>query len=134
MGVAAYRRREPWKGVLHRVITANVRTFIDLAEGRGRGLPRYVKRAFGSFLDCGDLTKGFARVHCPKCGLDGVVAFSCKQRGLCTSCDARRMADTAAWLVDDVIPDVPVRQWVLSVPYRVRFALARDAKLLTRRR
>jgi hypothetical protein len=42
------------------------------------------------------------------------------------------MADTAAWLVDDVIPDVPVRQWVLSVPFKVRFALARDAKLLTK--
>jgi hypothetical protein len=42
------------------------------------------------------------------------------------------MADTAAWLVDDVIPDVPVRQWVLSVPFEVRFALARDAKLLTK--
>jgi hypothetical protein len=42
------------------------------------------------------------------------------------------MADTAAWLVDDVIPDVPVRQWVLSVPFKVRFVLARDAKLLTK--
>jgi len=132
MSVAAYRRREPSKGVLHRVITANLLTFIDLADARGAGLPKYVRNAFWKFLECGDLAKGFARVHCPKCGLDGVVAFSCKQRGLCTSCDARRMADTAAWLVDDVIPDVPVRQWVLSVPYRVRFALARDAKLLTK--
>ena len=76
MVVAAYRRREPQKGVLHRIITANLRTFIDLADARGRGLPRYVKRAFGSYLDCGDLTKGFARVHCPKCSLDAVVAFS----------------------------------------------------------
>jgi len=42
------------------------------------------------------------------------------------------MADTAAWLVDEVIPHVPVRQWVLSVPWRVRFALAKDAKLLTK--
>jgi hypothetical protein len=42
------------------------------------------------------------------------------------------MAETAAFLVDEVIPNVPVRQWVLSVPYRVRFALARDAKLLTK--
>ncbi len=76
MSVAAYRRREPQKGVIHRVITANLRTFIDIAEGRGRGLPRYVIRAFGRFLDCGDLTNGFARVHCPKCSLDAVVAFS----------------------------------------------------------
>ena len=37
------------------------------------------------------------------------------------------MVDTAAWLVDRVIPDVPVRQWVLSVPYRVRHVCAYDA-------
>ena len=42
------------------------------------------------------------------------------------------MADTSAWLVDEVLPEVPVRQWVLSVPWPVRFALARDAKLLTK--
>jgi hypothetical protein len=36
------------------------------------------------------------------------------------------MADTAAWLVDHVIPEVPVRQWVLSLPHRVRFICAFD--------
>lgn len=41
------------------------------------------------------------------------------------------MADTAAHLVDRVFPRVPVRQWVLSLPWEVRYILARDAKLLT---
>jgi hypothetical protein len=36
------------------------------------------------------------------------------------------MADTAAWLVDRVFPDVPVRQWVLSLPYHIRFLCAFD--------
>ncbi|MEO6593245.1 MAG: hypothetical protein ABIP94_00660 [Planctomycetota bacterium] len=36
------------------------------------------------------------------------------------------MVDTAAWLVDRVIPEVPVRQWVLSLPYRVRVMCAYD--------
>jgi len=53
-----------------------------------------------------------------------VVAFSCKGRGFCPSCGTRRMVDTAAWLVDRVIPDVPVWQWVLSLPYRVRHVCA----------
>jgi len=48
------------------------------------------------------------------------VAFSCKGRGACPSCNAKRMAETAAHLVDHVIPHVPVRQWVLSVPKRLR--------------
>ncbi|MEE8551374.1 MAG: hypothetical protein V3T08_09005 [Gemmatimonadota bacterium] len=36
------------------------------------------------------------------------------------SCNARRMVQTAAHLVDHVLPPLPVRQWVLSVPKRIR--------------
>ena len=36
------------------------------------------------------------------------------------------MAETAAHLVDHVFPPLPVRQWVLSVPKRLRFFLERD--------
>jgi hypothetical protein len=42
------------------------------------------------------------------------------------------MADTAKHLVEDVIPDVPVRQWVLSMPYNHRFILSSDQKLLNK--
>jgi hypothetical protein len=41
------------------------------------------------------------------------------------------MADTAAHLVDRVFPDVPVRQWVLTVPHRLRYLLAFDPQLVT---
>ena len=53
-----------------------------------------------------------------------VVAFSCKGRGVCPSSSGRHMAQTAAHLVDHVIPPVPVRQWVISVPKRLRGFLA----------
>jgi len=36
------------------------------------------------------------------------------------------MADTAAHLVDQVLPSAPYRQWVLSVPTLLRLRLARD--------
>ncbi len=39
------------------------------------------------------------------------------------------MADTAAHLVDRVLPVVPVRQWVLSLPFALRYRLAYDAQL-----
>jgi signal transduction histidine kinase len=40
------------------------------------------------------------------------------------------MAERAAHLVDHVLPaDVPVRQWVLSVPHRLRYRLAYDHRL-----
>ena len=77
-----------------------------------------------AFLECGILAHGFLRLHCGDCGHDKLVAFSCKRRGFCPSCGARRMAQTAAHLVDHVIPRVPVRQWALSLPIPLRLLLA----------
>ena len=77
------------------------------------------------------LGRGLVRVHCDACGLDRVVPYSCKKRGFCNSCCGRRMADTAAHLVDRVFPRVPVRQWVLSFPHDLRYRLAYDASLVT---
>ena len=47
------------------------------------------------------------------------VAFSCKLRGLCPSCAGRRMAGSAAHLVDRVLASAPVRQYVLAFPYEL---------------
>ena len=41
------------------------------------------------------------------------------------------MVDTAALLVDDVLPPVPIRQWVLSVPLPLRFMFARDPAVMS---
>ena len=41
------------------------------------------------------------------------------------------MADTAAHLVDNVFPHVPVRQWVLSLPREIGYSLAYDKKLIS---
>ena len=38
------------------------------------------------------------------------------------------MADTAAHLVDRVFPIVPIRQWVLSLPFALRYRMAYDAR------
>ncbi len=54
------------------------------------------------------------------------VAFSCKKRGFCGSCLARRMSDTAGRLTDEVIPEIPTRQWVLSLPVPLRYLVAYD--------
>ena len=43
----------------------------------------------------------------------------------------RRMAQTAAHLVDHVIRHVPVRQWVLSPPIPLRLLLAAQPLLVT---
>jgi hypothetical protein len=58
------------------------------------------------------------------------AAFSCKGRGFCPSCLGRRMAQTPANLTEHVLPPVPLRQWVLTVPFELRARLGFDGKLL----
>jgi hypothetical protein len=60
-----------------------------------------------------------------------LMGFSCKRRGFCPACGARRMAETAAHLVDHVIPRVPVRQWVVSFPIPLRYLFATHPPLLS---
>jgi len=69
-------------------------------------------------------------VQCETCHAERLVAFSCKRRGFCPRCGARRMAESAALLVDEVYPKQPVRQWVLSVPYPLRFLIANRSAIM----
>ncbi len=124
-----YARRLPEQSILYGVVQQELDTFLARARARERPVPRFVEREFREYLRCGILAYGFARVHCGACGFDRLVAFSCKGRGFCPCCGGRRMADTAAHLVDRVFPEVPVRQWVLSLPFALRYRLAYDAAL-----
>jgi len=128
---ARYEPRRPAEGVLYQIVQAHFETFRAQAASLrdGEGLPRFVEEEFRAFLRCGSLAGGFARFRCTACGLDRLVAFSCKGRGFSPSRGGRRMAERAAHLVDHVFPDVPVRQWVLSLPYRLRYRLAWDHDL-----
>jgi len=129
---AAYCPRKPEESVLYQVAAHHLETFIARQHQSGRPLPGFVEREFRSFLECGIAEFGFLRLHCYACGKDRILPFSCKSRGVCCSCGGRRMSDTAAHLVDRVIPDVPVRQWVLSVPYALRYRKAFDTELVGR--
>jgi len=131
LGDSAWRRRRPENSALHRVLAEHLNTFLEQAESSssGQSYPWFVKRELRALLSCGILARGFLRVYCPTCKTSALLAFSCKKRGFCASCCARRMADTAAHLVDRILPDVPVRQWVLTFPFRLRYLLAYNRKL-----
>jgi hypothetical protein len=125
-----YRRHEPEKTVLHGIVREHLETFLEQARGpEGEGYPRFVEHEFRRYLECGLLCRGFARLRCAECGYERLVAFSCKGK-LCPSCLARRAGDTAAWLVDDLLPEAGYRQWVLTFPFTMRFRLAADRRLL----
>ena len=86
------------------------------------------RRALEGFLECGDFTCGFARVRC-ECGNERLLPFSCKRK-LCPSCEARRRAEWAAHVVEHVLPDLPYRQLVFTVPRLLRRGFMRDRSLL----
>jgi len=123
-GSAVYRPRRPAASLLHKTVRQHLQTYLATAGGNedlAANVPCHVQAAFREYLKCGLLCHGFARAYCAACGHDFLVAFSCKGRDICPSCATRRMVETAAHLVDGVLPRVPYRQWVLSVPKRVRW-------------
>ena len=129
-----YQRRSPEQTLWYRTVQTHFETWLALSTGPcDDAPPGYIEQAFRRYLDCGILANGFARAHCDECGHDFLIAFSCKGRGVCPSCNTRRMAETAAHLTDHVFPRQPVRQpvrqWVLSVPKRLRYFLQRDPAL-----
>jgi hypothetical protein len=110
---------------------------------------------FDAYLKCGRMDESFLRLRCEQCHAGKLMGsrgtslcralradfgranrqscrfVSCKKRGFCPSCGARRMAETAALLADEVLPERPLRQWVLSLPIALRFLLATNSAVLS---
>lgn len=129
MSCCLYHPRASERTVLHACVARHWPVVRDRCEAWHRPLPSFVEREFDNYLRCGMLEHGFARVHCSGCGHDRLIAFSCKGRGFCPSCGGRRMHEGAAWLCNRVLPEVPLRQWVLSLPKVLRYVLAYDGAL-----
>lgn len=125
----SYQPRSFDQALLHRCVAQHWPRVRLACETHGRPLPSFVHREFDAYLRCGDLREGFLRIHCAGCGHDRLVPFSCKGRGFCPSCGGRRMAEGATWLCERILPPVPLRQWVLSLPKVLRYLLAFDGKL-----
>lgn len=126
----SYERHRPEETLIYQVVAKNLKSFIQKCEESGHHVPNFIKKEFECFLRCGVLSYGFARVYCQDCQYDRLVPFSCKKRGFCGSCLARRMSETSARLVDSLIPHIPTRQWVLSVPAPLRYLIAYDHNAL----
>lgn len=109
-GAPAYVPRNASEDLVRGVVDEELDAFVADASERGHPLPGFVVSTLRAFVRCGMPEHGFIRVHCDACRRDRVVAFSCKRRGVCSSCAGRRMSETAAKLVDAVVPEVPVRQ------------------------
>jgi Zn ribbon nucleic-acid-binding protein len=75
---------------------------------------------------------GFARIFCPECRHDYLLAFSCKARYFCPSCHQKRVLAYGDWVEENVLGPVPHRQYVkCGAPMHV-IALIDDAAVIRR--
>jgi ribosomal protein S27E len=88
-----YERHRPEQTLLYQLIEQHYPDYLSAMEAQDRPLPGYVQDEFEAFLQCGRLEQGFLRLRCEDCKHEHLVAFSCKRRGFCPSCGARRMAE-----------------------------------------
>ncbi|MBP6219181.1 MAG: transposase zinc-binding domain-containing protein [Oligoflexales bacterium] len=127
-----YERRKPEETLLYQTLASHLNTFLAHLAADGKAIPKHVEKELWAFLECGVLAYGFVRVKCADCTREHLLAFSCKKRGFCPSCGGKRMAETAAHLIDNILPCVKVRQYVLSVPIPLRYWMASSKKLLAK--
>ncbi len=130
---APYQRRDPTRDVLHRLVQNHVESFLSENENvrdpkRGYLRPE-VRATFESYLQCGVLGFGLALHKCDRCEQSRFVALSCRRRGICSRCRAKTLAIWSEWLDTEVLPRVPYRQWVLTLPKRIRQLFRFDASL-----
>jgi hypothetical protein len=54
--------------------------------------------------------------RCPDCREERLVIFSCRTRGFCPSCHAKRIEEWGEWMRGMLLLDIPHRQVVFTIP------------------
>jgi ribosomal protein S27E len=101
-----------------------------------------VKEVVERYLDCGNPKCGFAlirpgslgsrrtskarkahgglrnaaRIRCPDCAEERLVMFSCRTRGFCPSCHAKRVEEWGEWMRETLLLDVPLERESAASP------------------
>lgn len=132
----AYTPRNPRKSQYYQCVEANFEQLERVWDERYQkqyGFWRpYVLDVIYKYLDCGDLHKGFARVRCNKCHHEYLLPFSCKRRSFCPSCHQKRVVEFGEFLHEEVLLTIPHRQWVFSLPKRLRPYFLYDRRQLAK--
>ncbi|MDH7502783.1 MAG: transposase zinc-binding domain-containing protein, partial [Verrucomicrobiota bacterium] len=129
-----YRPRHPQESPFYQLVERFYPKFEAVYEERYQERYGFWRPIIGTvvrkFLECGDLKHGFARVRCPKCGEEFFVPFSCRGRCFCPSCHEKRALEKAGWVAEHVCAEVPHRQFVFTIPKRLRIYFRFERRLL----
>jgi len=114
-----YQQRHPERTVLYQVLFHYFEQFLQEYENRFERRYGYlrpiVQEVVEKYLDCGNPKCGFARIRCPDCGAERLLMFSCKTRGFCPTCHAKRREEWDEWMRKKLILDTPHRQVVFTI-------------------
>jgi ribosomal protein S27E len=129
-----YRQRHPERTVFYRVLFHYFDEFVAEYENRFETKYGYfrsvIQEVVEKYLDCGNPKSGFARIRCPDCGTERLLSFSCKVRGFCPSCHAKRREEWGEWMRDKLLLDVPHRQVVFTIAKMLRIYFKYNRSLL----
>ncbi|MBU2509958.1 transposase zinc-binding domain-containing protein [bacterium] len=130
-----YHPREPKKSPLWQILDKHYeqfeRSYEEKFEKQYGFFRPVVRDVVHSYMKCGDLKEGFARVRCPNCAHEFLLQFSCKVRCFCPSCQAKRVIVFGHHLKENVFYPVPHRQYVFSIPIMLRIYFKHNRSLLT---
>ncbi len=130
-----YRQRHPERTVFYRVLFHYFEKFLLEYENRFEREYGYfrpvVQEVVEKYLDCGNPKNGFARIRCSDCGASQLLMFSCKSRGFCPSCHAKRREEWGEWMRETLLLDFSHRQVVFTIPKILRIFFKYNRKLLS---
>ncbi len=103
----AYRCRHPEQTAFYQIFDKHLDDYVyayeERFEAKAGPLRSVVRPTVEAFLDCGRLYGGFARIRCPSCHSEHLLAFSCQTRNLCPSCQAKRSVLFAEKLQEKIL-------------------------------
>ena len=131
-----YRSRKPSESPLWQCLSLHFQEFLaeyeEKYEKKYGYLRSIVVEVVNKFLECGDLTRGFARVVCGACRHEYLLAFSCRGRWFCPSCHEKKVMQFGEFIVNTVAFPVPHRQYVFTIPIMLRAYFKYSRELLTK--
>ena len=130
-----YQPHHPERTVLYRMLFHYFEQFLLEYENRFEKEYGYlrpiIQGVVNKYFDCGNPKCGFARIRCSDCGMERLLMFSCKTRGFCPSCHAKRREEWGAWMREKLILDTPHRQVVFTIPKMLRIFFKFNRSLLS---
>ena len=131
-----YQQRSPEQSPLYRLVYHYKEEFQyryeEVFQQQYGFLREEVLESFDAFLNCGVLAHGCALACCQSCSHSELIAFSCKKRVICPSCNAKRAHIFAEHLHHNVLLPHPHKHAVFTIPVRLRLYFMYDRDLFSK--